>query len=88
MKLAPTEIRVDTQVLEGKIIVITGTLMAYTRDEAVLRITAAGGRVTSNVSTKTDFLIAGENAGSKLQKAQMLGVKVLTETDFERLLSN
>jgi len=87
MELTPTDIRNDTQALRGKTFVITGTLTAYTRDQAAARITAAGGRLTSNVSRKTDFVIAGENAGSKLQKAQTLELNVLTEIDFERLFS-
>ena len=77
----------DSQALADKIFVITGTLSRYTRDEMAGRITAAGGRVTSSVSKKTDYLVAGENAGSKLQKAQSLGVEILNEEDAESLLS-
>ena len=78
----------DSQALADKIFVITGTLPHYTRDEMAGRIEAAGGRVTSSVSKKTDFLVAGENAGSKLQKAQSLGVEILSEEETEALLSS
>ncbi len=72
--------------LEGKTFVVTGTLEKYTRDQIHDRIKALGGRPTSSVSAKTDYLVAGENAGSKLAKAQELGVRVLSEDDFERLM--
>ncbi len=75
------------QVLADKIVVITGTLPNHTRDEMADRITAAGGRVTSSVSKKTDYLVAGENAGSKLKKAQSLGVEILNEEEIEAQLS-
>jgi len=65
--------------LEGKTFVITGTLEGFTRDEAKDYIQSFGGKVTSSVSSKTDYLVAGESAGSKLQKAQDLGVEVLDE---------
>ncbi len=88
MELPSPESGADSQALADKVFVITGTLPHYTRDEMADRITAAGGRVTSSVSKKTDFLVAGENAGSKLKKAQSLGVEVLNEADFEALFSN
>lgn len=72
--------------LEGQIFVLTGTLSRYTRDEAAARIETLGGRVTSSVSKKTHYVIAGENAGSKLDKAQALGVPVLNEEAFEALI--
>jgi DNA ligase (NAD+) len=75
------------QVLEGKTLVVTGTLSKYTRDEINELIARHGGRAASSVSKKTDYLVAGENAGSKLDKARQLGVPVLTEDEFERLLS-
>ena len=78
---------VYTQALTDKIFVITGTLSNYTREEMAGLIASAGGRVTSSVSKKTDFLVAGENAGSKLQKAQSLGVDILSEQEAERLVS-
>jgi DNA ligase (NAD+) len=73
-------------VLSGKTLVVTGTLKQLTRDKAVAAIEAAGGRCTSSVSSKTDYLVAGANAGSKLTKAQQLGVDVLDEEAFLRLL--
>ena len=72
--------------LAGKIVVLTGTLSSLTRDEAAERILAAGGRVTGSVSKKTDFVIAGESAGSKLAKAQALGVRVLSEEELIEML--
>jgi len=70
----------------GKIIFLTGTLAAMTRDEAKERIEAAGGRITGSVSKKTDFVVAGTEAGSKLDKANELGVKVLDEEQFLKLI--
>ena len=70
----------------GKIVVLTGTLSAMTRDEAKERIEEGGGKVTGSVSAKTDFVVAGEEAGSKLDKARSLGVKVLDEKQFLELL--
>ncbi len=66
----------------GKTVVITGTLSSYSRDEAAALIERLGGNTTSSVSKKTDLLIAGEKAGSKLTKAQALGVAVLDEAAF------
>ncbi len=71
--------------LAGKTLVVTGTLTRYTRESIEAKITALGGRAASSVSSKTDYLIAGEKAGSKLSKAQELGVKVLTEDEFDAL---
>ena len=71
--------------LEGKTFVITGTLPGLGRREAAELIERHGGRVTGSVSKKTDYLVAGEAAGSKLQKAQELGIPVLTEDDLRKL---
>ena len=76
----------NVQTLSGEIFVITGTLPGYSRDEAADRIESAGGRVTSSVSKKTDYILAGERAGSKLDKAQALGITILDEAAFEHLL--
>jgi DNA ligase (NAD+) len=72
--------------LAGRTFVLTGTLPDLTREEATERITAAGGRVTSSVSKKTDYLVAGASAGSKLEKAERLGVAVLDEGGLRGLL--
>jgi DNA ligase (NAD+) len=72
--------------LEGMTFVLTGTLPDLTRDEAKEKIEAAGGKVSGSVSKKTSFVVAGEDAGSKLDKAQALGVKVLDETGLLELL--
>jgi DNA ligase (NAD+) len=70
----------------SKTFVVTGTLARYTRDEIEELITQAGGRATSSVSKSTDYVVAGEKAGSKLAKAQKLGVPVIDEDEFDRLL--
>jgi DNA ligase (NAD+) len=74
--------------LSGKTLVLTGTLPDLTREEATERILAAGGRVTSSVSRKTDYLVAGEAAGSKLEKAERLGVPVVDESGLLQLLGD
>lgn len=73
--------------LLGKTFVLTGTLPNWTRDEAKAAIEFAGGKVTSSVSRKTDFVVAGESAGSKLAKAQNLGIQVLDEAALRELLN-
>jgi DNA ligase (NAD+) len=82
---APPEI-VSAGPFSGKTVVLTGTLTGMTRDEAKESIEKRGGKVSGSVSKKTDFLVAGEEAGSKLTKARELGVKVLTEAEFAALL--
>lgn len=72
--------------LAGKTFVLTGTLPTWTRDETKERIEAAGGKVAGSVSKKTDYVVAGTEAGSKLQKAQALGVTVIDEDGLRRLL--
>ncbi len=72
--------------LAGKALVLTGTLPHFSREQATERIMAAGGRVTSSVSKNTDYIVAGESPGSKLQKAERLGVRVLDEPALRRLL--
>ena len=69
----------------GKTFVLTGTLPTLTRDKATAKIEALGGKVTGSVSKKTDYVLAGEEAGSKLEKAQELGVKILNEADFIKM---
>ena len=70
----------------GKTFVLTGSLEKYTRNEASSIIEKFGGKTSSSVSKKTDYVLAGEDAGSKLTKAQSLGVKILTEEEFEELI--
>jgi DNA ligase (NAD+) len=71
--------------LADKTVVVTGTLATMSRDDAFAKIRAAGGGVSNSISAKTDFLVAGENAGSKLDKARKLGVKVIDEAEFLKL---
>ena len=73
--------------LEGKTLVLTGTLPNLTRNEAAAMIEAAGGKVTSSVSRSTDYVVAGEKAGSKLEKAEKLGIAILSEDDLRQLLN-
>ena len=75
------------QTLAGLTIVVTGSLKDFTRDGASEAITARGGKASSSVSAKTDFVVAGEAAGSKLDKAQELGITILDEAGFKSLLS-
>ncbi|MDA1051359.1 MAG: NAD-dependent DNA ligase LigA [Planctomycetota bacterium] len=72
--------------LAGKTFVVTGTLVKFTREEIQDLIRQHGGKASSSVSAKTDYVVAGEQAGSKLAKAEKLGVKVLTEDQFEALI--
>jgi len=73
--------------LEGKVFVLTGMLEGMTRKAAADRITALGGKVTGSVSGRTDFLVAGARAGSKLRKAEQLGVETLDQAGLEELLA-
>ena len=73
--------------LSGKTFVLTGALEAFTREEAGAEIERRGGRVSSSVSKKTDYVVAGLEAGSKLDKAQKLGITVIDEAEFKKLLA-
>lgn len=77
----------ELEAFAGKSFVLTGTLQTLTRDQAKDLIIAAGGRVSGSVSKKTDFVVAGSAAGSKLQKAEQLGVAVIDEETFKKMLS-
>jgi DNA ligase (NAD+) len=87
METPESERRLDAGPLAGKTVVVTGTLARYKRDEIEVLIARHGGRAASSVSKKTDFVVAGENAGSKLDKAKELGLRVLTEAEFETLVN-
>ncbi len=84
----PQPRRLEAQTLAGLTFVLTGSLEAYTRDEAAAEIEARGGKVTSSVSKKTSYVVAGESPGSKLTKAEELGVTVLGDETFQELLDN
>ena len=71
---------------EGKTFVLTGSLENYTREEASNIIESFGGKTSSSVSKKTDYVLAGEEAGSKLTKAESLGVKIITEQEFKEMI--
>ena len=72
--------------LNGKTLVLTGTLPDWSREQATERILVAGGRVTGSVSKKTDYVVAGDSAGSKLAKAERLEVPVLDEAGLREVL--
>jgi DNA ligase (NAD+) len=84
----PAEKRITTSTLQGLTFVLTGTLPTLTREAAKEMIESAGGKVSGSVSKKTDYVVAGEEAGSKLDKAQSLGIKVLDEPGLRALLSS
>lgn len=81
------EINLDNPFNEKKV-VATGKMENYTRDEIQMKLTSLGAKPSSSVISKTDYLIAGEKAGSKLEKAQQLGVRILPEDEFESMLAN
>ncbi|HEY0944266.1 MAG TPA: BRCT domain-containing protein, partial [Opitutaceae bacterium] len=82
----PARVEAASTVFAGKTFVLTGTLPTMTREEATVKIEAAGGKVSGSVSKKTSYVLAGAEAGSKLEKAQALGVAVIDEAGFLRLL--
>jgi DNA ligase (NAD+) len=77
----------EEQSLKDKTFVLTGTLIQMGRNEAKAELQALGAKVSGSISVKTHFLVAGEKAGSKLTKAQALGVEILTEDDLVALLT-
>ena len=81
--MVSSESQKDT-LFEGMTFVLTGTLPTYTRKEASDIIERLGGKVSSSVSKKTTYVLAGEDVGSKLKKAQELGIEILNEEDFDQ----
>lgn len=79
---------VKNSVFNGKTFVLTGSLEKYSRNEASEILTNLGANVSSSVSKNTDYVLAGENAGSKLSKAQNLGIKIISESEFEQMVKN
>ena len=73
--------------LNGKSVVATGKLNNYTRDGIQMKLLSLGAKPSDSVTKNTDYLIVGEKAGSKLAKAQSLGVRILTETEFEEMIA-
>ena len=86
LKMKPTLKKTEGGVFEGKTFVLTGTLPTMKRSEASKIIEANGGKTSSSVSKKTSYVLAGEDAGSKLTKAQSLGVTIITEEEFKAML--
>ncbi len=80
--IKPQKIKSETLKLSGKTLVLTGTLLSLSRDEAKARVRALGGEIAESVSSKTSYVVAGENPGSKYKKAQELVIPILTEQEF------
>ena len=76
-----------SSILSGKTFVLTGTLPTLSRNQAQALIEEAGGKVTGSVSAKTDYILAGEAAGSKLEKAQKLNISIFNEAEFLAMLN-
>ena len=86
MNILSASINPTSTTLAGKIFVFTGGLAGFTREQAKQLVEERGGRVSSNVSEKTSYVVAGEEAGSKLDQASKMGVTVLTEQEFQQLI--
>ena len=86
VEISPYHSPVRSKKLNGKSFVVTGTLESMPRDDAHKKIVQNGGKVSSSVTSKTDFLVVGEDAGSKLEKAKRLSVKIISEKEFLKLL--
>jgi DNA ligase (NAD+) len=85
---ADVEIKTEELKLQGQTFVLTGTLPSMSRDEAKQKLLELGARISGSVSKKTDYVIAGEAAGSKLKKAEELGIKVVDEAGLRKLLES
>ena len=81
-----TPVKRATNDLDGMTFIFTGGLEHYTREEAKSLVESRGGKVSSSVSNKTNYLIAGESPGSKLEKAKTLGVKIISEREFRKII--
>ena len=88
LKMKPSEQRASGGIFEGKTFVLTGTLPTMKRSEASKLIEQHGGKTSSSVSKKTSYVLAGEEAGSKLTKAQTLGIPVLSEDEFLKMIND
>jgi DNA ligase (NAD+) len=88
LELDSSELRQAGGPLEGRTLVLTGTLDDLTREEAAALIKSAGGKVVNSVSRKTDYVVAGDNPGSKLAKAEKLGTEILDEAGLRTLLAS
>ncbi|MHC9561774.1 NAD-dependent DNA ligase LigA [Corynebacterium diphtheriae] len=86
--MADSEADIPDQVLEGLTIVVTGSLVDFSRDSAKEAIVSRGGKASGSVSKKTSYVVVGENAGSKETKARDLGLRILNEDEFKQLLAN
>lgn len=82
------KVEVKDSIFSGKTVVLTGTLESFARADAEKIIESLGGRTSSSVSKNTDFVLAGDNAGSKLDKAKALGVKIISESEFKEMIKN
>ncbi len=88
VEMKPVEKKQDGGIFKGKVFVLTGTLPTLKRNEAAKIIEDMGGKTSSSVSKKTDYVLAGEETGSKLTKAQSLGIKIITEAEFLSMVNN
>jgi DNA ligase (NAD+) len=87
LRLTPADAVVEAGPLDGQTVVLTGTLSAMTRDDAKARLEALGAKTAGSVSKKTSFVVAGEEAGSKLAKAQELGIDIWDEAKLLSFLA-
>jgi DNA ligase (NAD+) len=87
VKVLPYHSPIKKNILKGKSFVVTGSLSTMTRDDAHKKIVTFGGKVSSSVTSKTDFLVVGEDPGSKLEKAKKFGVRTISEDEFVKMIS-
>ena len=92
MKSASLNFNAEIKVIKigallNKTFVLTGTLSGFSREEAGNKITSLGGKVTSAISNKTDYVVAGDKPGTKLDKAKTLGIKIINEMEFIEMLN-